>query len=70
MTEVRRCRFLACNFDPDGTRPVKVFAGLEVPVDLCQHHMDLVDMGTPVEPYVGLQLPGAAPEKRKGERWR
>jgi hypothetical protein len=63
MSEIRRCRFLACSYDPEGQRPVKVFAGLEVMVDLCQFHMNLVDMGTPVEPYVGLQLPGAAAEK-------
>jgi hypothetical protein len=59
---IQRCRFLACNHDPDGTRDVEVF-GHTCSVDLCQHHMNLVDMGVPVESYIGLQLPGAVAEK-------
>lgn len=59
---IQRCRFLACNHDPDGTREIQLL-GQAFAVDLCEHHMSLVDMGVPVEPYVGLQLPGAAYEK-------
>lgn len=54
---IERCRFLACNRDPEDTRTVPVL-GEEWPVALCAEHLGVVDSGVPLDPYLGLQAVG------------